>query len=42
MGLHTTLDSSGALPERTPADFFHSVDLVMLDLKAGDDVTHGT
>lgn len=40
MGLHTALDTSGALHERTPDRFFDQVDLVLLDLKAGDDVTH--
>lgn len=40
MGLHTALDTSGALHERTPDPFFDQVDLVLLDLKAGDDATH--
>lgn len=40
MGLHTALDSSGALHEMSPDSFFESVDLVLLDVKAGDDATH--
>ncbi|MGA0368199.1 MAG: radical SAM protein, partial [Kiritimatiellia bacterium] len=40
MGLHTALDTSGALHERSPDSFFDSVDLVLLDVKAGDDGTH--
>ncbi len=40
MGLHTALDTSGALHERSPDSLFEAVDLVLLDLKAGDDETH--
>ncbi|WFB34744.1 pyruvate formate-lyase-activating protein [Kiritimatiellota bacterium B12222] len=40
MGLHTTLDTSGALHDRSPDSFFDQVDLVLLDLKGGDDETH--
>lgn len=40
LGLHTALDTSGALHDRIPDSFFESVDLVLLDLKAGDDETH--
>ncbi len=40
MGLHTVLDSSGALHDLTQDAFFDSVDLVLLDIKAGDDATH--
>jgi len=40
MGLHTALDSSGALHERSPDTLFEAVDLVLLDIKAGDEDTH--
>jgi len=40
MGVHTALDTSGALHERSPDSLFEAVDLVLLDLKAGDDATH--
>jgi len=40
MGLHTALDTSGALHERSPDSFFEAVDLVLLDIKSGDDETH--
>jgi pyruvate formate lyase activating enzyme len=40
MGLHTVLDSSGALHDRVPDPFFDAIDLVLLDIKAGDEETH--
>jgi pyruvate formate lyase activating enzyme len=42
MGLHTALDSSGALHDRSPDRLFEAVDLVLLDIKAGDEDTHRT
>lgn len=40
MGLHTALDTSGHLHPLSPDALFHNVDLVLLDIKAGNDETH--
>lgn len=40
MGLHTALDTSGHLHHLSPDALFHNVDLVLLDIKAGNDETH--
>ncbi len=40
MGLHTALDTSGHLHHLSPDSLFDQVDLVLLDIKAGNDATH--
>ena len=40
MGLHTALDTSGHLHHLAPDSLFEQVDLVLLDIKSGDDATH--
>lgn len=40
MGLHTALDTSGFLGERADDDLLDAVDLVLLDIKAGDPATY--
>jgi len=40
MGLHTALDTSGYLEARATDDYLKSVDLVLLDIKAGDPETY--
>ncbi len=39
MGLHTALDTSGALHQYSPDEWFEPVDLMLLDIKAGDEET---
>ncbi len=40
LGLHTALDSSGHLHHHAPDSLLEALDLVLLDIKAGDDPTH--
>jgi len=40
MGLHTALDTSGFLGARADDDLLADVDLVLLDVKAGDEATY--
>ncbi|MHA6512401.1 pyruvate formate-lyase-activating protein [Tessaracoccus sp. Z1128] len=40
MGIHTALDTSGFLGRRATDSMLADVDLVLLDVKAGDDATH--
>jgi pyruvate formate lyase activating enzyme len=40
MGLHTVLDTSGHLHEHAPDSLLDAVDLVLLDIKSGDEETH--
>lgn len=39
MGLHTALDTSGHLHQYAPDSLFDHVDLVLLDIKSGDEAT---
>jgi pyruvate formate lyase activating enzyme len=40
MGLHTALDTSGFLGHRADDDYLQHVDLVLLDIKSGDEDTY--
>ncbi|MCZ8149331.1 MAG: pyruvate formate-lyase-activating protein [Roseomonas sp.] len=40
MGLHTALDTSGFLGHRADDDYLRHVDLVLLDIKSGDEDTY--
>jgi pyruvate formate lyase activating enzyme len=40
MGLHTALDTSGFLGHRADDDYLSNVDLVLLDIKSGDEDTY--
>src|SRR4051812_45913629 len=40
MGLHTALDTSGFLGHRAGDDYMSNVDLVLLDIKSGDEDTY--
>jgi len=40
MGIHTTLDTSGFLGSRVDDEMLESIDLVLLDIKSGDEATY--